>query len=194
MGATAWRKWGYVCDVLPAHVSVILIGLRGSGKSTVARLLAARMGRAAVDLDERVDAALRVATAGDAIRAFGEPAFRRAELQALQEVLRTHGQVVALGGGTPTAPGVAEMLESEKKRGRAVVVYLRASAGVLRSRVERDKVNARNRPSLTGAGALDEIEVLLNLRDTLYTSLASAVIDVDRGSSEDAVEAVVSRL
>src|SRR5271154_5223091 len=78
---------------------IFLCGPMGCGKSTVARLLAQRLGRAFVDTDELV-----VARAGmsisDIFARFGEPAFRAKETAALREVAARTDVVVALGGGT----------------------------------------------------------------------------------------------
>ncbi len=171
---------------------IVLIGLRGSGKSSVAKLLAGRMGRAWVDLDDRVAAALREKHAGDAIRKYGEPAFRRAELGALEVAIKEEGIVLALGGGTPTAPGVEEMLNGVRRQGAVRVVYLRATEGTLRARLSGE-ANV-HRPSLTGKGVLEEIGVLLNLRDTLYKTLADVVVQVDGMSLERVVDEVMARV
>ena len=177
--------------VLEARTIIVLIGLRGSGKSSVARVVAARLGRAVVDLDDRSAAMLREATAGDAIRKHGEGAFRRAELGAMMVALHEEGTVLALGGGTPTAPGVEEMVMGARKQGTVRVVYLRANERTLRARLGAD---GGNRPSLTGAGMVEEIGVLLNLRDTLYKTLADVMVEVDGKSVEGVVDEVMGRV
>ncbi|QKK09395.1 MAG: hypothetical protein HND58_15335 [Planctomycetota bacterium] len=100
---------------------LLLIGLRGSGKSTLGRLVAERLvadGLVAAfsDLDDAVLARLGHATVAEAWNTLGEPAFRTAETACLRERVPaalddgTPQVVVALGGGTPTAPGAAELL------------------------------------------------------------------------------------
>ncbi len=186
------RKSRYAAIVLEPHTILILIGLRGSGKSSMARLLAQRLHRTSADLDDRVAAMLKVQHAGDAIRTFGEPAFRRTELAALEVALKEHGIVLALGGGTPTAPGVEEMLNGARRQGAVKVVYLRATEATLRTRLAGE-TNA-HRPSLTGKGVLDEIGVLLNLRDTLYKTLADVVVQVDGMTIERAADELMGRM
>lgn len=156
-------------------MNLILIGLRGSGKTTVGGLLAARLGRPFVDLDDVVAKALGAATPGEAWRARGEAAFRAAELAALRDVLHTPGRVLSLGGGTPTAPGAADLLRAERATGRARIVYLAAAPEILRRRLSGTDLAAR--PSLTGKGVLDEIDTVHAARDGLYRTLADAVID-----------------
>jgi shikimate kinase len=177
-----------------APANLVLMGLRGSGKSTVGRLLGERLGRPFVDLDDVTAAELGAPTAGIAFASRGEAAFRAAEFAALDKTLRTRGRVIALGGGTPTAPGAEALLRAERDAGRAVIVYLRASAAELRARLERTDHAAR--PSLTGKGLLDEIGDVLARRDPLYRSLASGVVEVgtmDASGAVDAVAAVVER-
>ena len=160
-----------------AAVDVALIGLRASGKSTVGRMVARTLGRGFVDLDDVTPQLLGCADVREAWSRHGVDAFRAAEARALAQVLTGAGRVLALGGGTPEAPGASDALRAARGAGRAVVVYLRAPAETLRDRLRGDD-NA-NRPSLTGKGLLDEIEEVLARRDGLYTSLADLVVEHD---------------
>lgn len=155
---------------------VLLIGLRCSGKTTVGPLLAQRLGCLFVDLDDRTALAAGCATAGEALRSLGEPGFRAAEVGALRVVLEAPvPAVVALGGGTPAAPGAAAAIMDAQARRAAVVVYLRASPEVLMERMRAG--GHASRPSLTGAGAVEEVPELFQKRDPLYTRLADRVVD-----------------
>lgn len=156
---------------------ILLIGLRGSGKSSLGRDLASRTRRRFVDLDEVVPGALGRASVSEVFERDGEEAFRLAETRALQEALAGPASVVALGGGTPTAPGAADRIRAASRDGRAVAVYLRADASTLRARLEASD-NA-HRPSLTGVGVLDEVDALLERRDPLYRDLADAIVSTD---------------
>lgn len=170
--------------------NLLLIGLRASGKSTLGRLVAARLSRPFIDLDDRTAARLGEPSPAAALGRYGEPAFRAAESAALRETLLGSGRVVALGGGTPTAPGAAEMLERERAAGRAVIVYLHAAPDVLRARLAATDVASR--PSLTGRGTLEEIEALYAGRDGLYRRLADAVIEVEFAPSDAIAERMSS--
>jgi shikimate kinase len=163
--------------------TIVLIGLRGSGKTTVARHAAARAGRVFIDLDVVTARVLGASSVRDAWARHGEAAFRRAETRALADSLRNQGAVVALGGGTPTAPGAAELLRLERDAGRCRVVYLSATAAALRERLR--SADNSDRPSLTGADPLDEIEVVLGQRDRLYRELASTTVETDGRTPED---------
>lgn len=167
---------------------VVLMGLRGSGKSTVGALLAGRLGVPFVDLDDRTLEALRRAhpdqrfgAVADAWRALGEPAFRAAERDALRAALGEGRVVLALGGGTPTAPGAPALLESAKRTG-ATIFYLRAEPALLRERLAASGEGAK-RPSLTGRGTLEEIEAVFAARDPLYRSLRT--LEIDAGAAPE---------
>lgn len=173
---------------------LLLIGLRGSGKSTLGRLVAERVGAAFSDLDDAVLARLGCATVAEVWETLGEPAFRAGETACLRERVpeavddRTPPAVVALGGGTPTAPGAAELLGEARERGLVTIVYLRAQPETLRARLGAADAN---RPSLTGAGTLGEIDAVFAARDGLYRELATEIIEIDRGTT---IDALVERL
>ncbi len=173
-------------------MKLLLMGLRGAGKSTAGMLLARRVDCGLVDLDEQVRERLGVGTVTEAWERFGEEAFRAAETLTLADVLRINGDaVIALGGGTPTAPGAEKLMRDAQEQGAAVIVYLRAIASELRDRLECAGGAGEDRPSLTGADALEEMESVLAARDGLYSELADAVVDASRGAAEVVEELVV---
>jgi shikimate kinase len=172
-------------------VNIVLMGLRGSGKSTLGRLLAERLKLPLCDLDELTARAMGAASVGEAWMRHGEAAFRKAEVRALSEALeRADASVVALGGGTPTAPGAADLIAAQQKQGRVLLVYLSAEPENLRARLASD--DNTNRPSLTGADPLLEMEAVHAKRDPLYRRMADEVIDTDELSIEETVEALAA--
>ncbi len=148
---------------------LVLLGLRASGKSTIGAQVAARLGVPFVDLDVRTAARLHGATVKEAFVSAGEPAFRAAEAAELLRALDEPPQVIALGGGTPTAPGAAASLRQAQSDGRAFLVFLDPPLSVLADRLGLD---AGDRPSLTGAGVVAEIEEVARTRRPLYAALA----------------------
>lgn len=166
--------------------ALVLMGLRGSGKSTIGRLVAQRTGAEFIDLDHVTTGLLGGGSLPELWARFGEARFREAEVEALRGLrLDQHParRVVALGGGTPTAPGASEILESASRAGRIALVYLRAQPQTLRARL--DATDIASRPSLTGAGTLEEIESVFGARDPLYRGLAALVVQTDGRSVED---------
>lgn len=162
--------------------NIVLMGLRGSGKSTLGQSLAVRLGCAFVDLDELTAARLGCVDVPEAWSRCGPEAFRKAETEALQEVIRHAHQVIALGGGTPTAPGAEGVLLTAMKTGTTRLVYLRATPATLRTRLSLTDTSSR--PSLTGGGVIDEVQRVFDVRDPRYLELASDVLEVD-GLRED---------
>ncbi|MBL0927858.1 MAG: shikimate kinase [Phycisphaerales bacterium] len=176
----------------PAARSLVLMGLRGSGKSTLGRALARSESVPFVDLDERTLARLGCAHASEAFARLGEPAFRAAEAEALREVLEGPGPVIlALGGGTPTAPGAAGQLAEASRRGW-VIVYLRLSPVELRARLSQGRSGpGLNRPSLTGGDPLAEIDRVFAARDGVYARLATRTLE-GLSSVEDGLRALTA--
>ncbi|MEL6328919.1 MAG: shikimate kinase [Planctomycetota bacterium] len=172
----------------PTGPAVVLMGLRGSGKTTIGRLLAADLGVPFVDLDDVTPSILGETTAADAINNRGLEAFRNAETEALRRELSTTAGVLALGGGTPTAPGARELLESCG----VPCLYLHAGTDVLRARLSATDLGER--PSLTGGAVLDEIGEIYLQRDTLYRELASHLVEVEDQEPEAVADAIAALL
>lgn len=166
--------------------NLILIGLRASGKSTLGRLLAQQLGRDFVDLDAVVARRMNASGPGEAIGRDGIDAFREAETEALRSVLGAEHQIIALGGGTPTAPGAAELLRNAGAR----MIYLRALPATLRERM--GAAENTDRPALVGDDALGEIETLFEQRDELYRGLAESVVHMDGVREPSALRALIA--
>lgn len=170
------------------HPTIVLIGLRGSGKTTLGARLAEALDRPFVDLDDRTAAALGHDTPGEALRTVGIEAFRTAEAAELTSALSEAGTVLALGGGTPTAPGAADTIRAHRTRGDAVVMYLRAEPHELSGRLTAP--GAPDRPALLGNDAIAEIQELFEQRDPLYRDLADGVLHAG-SCDEDSVFALL---
>ena len=120
------------------HTHLSLIGFMGSGKSTVGKKLAERLGRPFVDTDEEVEKMLGMPVR-EVFDKLGEAAFREAEQDALSDTLRPNDPIVlATGGGTPCAEGAMEWM-----RRRSLVVALQPPLDVL---LERLKQGQEHRP------------------------------------------------
>ncbi len=167
--------------------NILLMGLRGSGKTTIGRLLAESMRRVFVDLDERVLATFAETSVHAVWHIHGENAWREAERRTLEAVLDDVDQVVALGGGTPMIDTLRQRLEQERQTDRVRLVYLRCATDELTLRLAG---KAGDRPSLTGADVVEEIPVVLAAREPTYRRLADLEIDVTITTPSTAVEAI----
>jgi shikimate kinase len=171
---------------MPMHL--LLIGPRAAGKTTIGRLLAQRIGRPFIDLDEPVLAWLGESSITAAWQRHGEAAWRAAEARTLAQLLREDGRtpppwrIIALGGGAPEIADVETLIEREKSAGRAKVVYLRCEVGELQRRLS---ASPGDRPGLTPAGVVDEVPAVLVRRDPIYRRLADHVLDTTAGRADD---------
>lgn len=168
-------------------MSISLIGYRGSGKTSVARPLAARLGWNWADADEVLERQAGM-TIREIFAAEGEPGFRRREREIIEELLARPDLVLAAGGGA--------ILNADTRRDlRAAgpVVWLRAPAKTLEGRIAGDATTAARRPNLAGGG-LSEIEELLSRRAPLYQECASLTIDTDGLTVDQIVDQILTFL
>ncbi|GAB4132213.1 MAG: shikimate kinase [Thermogutta sp.] len=169
-------------------MNLILIGYRATGKTTLARLLAAKLGWSWVDLDEEIER-----EAGKPIaRIFaedGEPAFRDLESKTVREWCGRDFVVIATGGGAP-------LREDNRRAMKAsgVVIWLTANPQTIHARMQGDATTAARRPALTAAGGLDEIIRLLAQREPIYRQTADLIIDTENRSPESLAEEILSRI
>lgn len=167
----------------------ILIGLRASGKTSVGKCLARLSHGRFVDLDDCVAAAAGACSAGDAFNALGERGFRALEEAALRATLAQDGlHVLALGGGTPIAPGAHELIAAARRDGWTVVL-LDAPDAVLGERI---RAAGTCRPSLTGAAPDAEVAAVRLARWSAFTPLADLAVDTSSASPEQLAHSIVS--
>ncbi len=157
----------------------------GSGKSTVGKLLARRLGLPFVDADQVLEQRI-----GCPIRTYfeqqGEAAFRDLEAQVIAELLQTGaGTVLATGGGA-----VLREANRHQLRDRAFVVYLRSSPEQVFQRVRHD----RKRPLLQVEDPLARLKALYAERDPLYREVAHMTADTGRPSLQGVVNTIVMQL
>lgn len=159
---------------------VYLVGMPGSGKSTVGRELAARFGVPFVDLDAEIERA-----AGASVPAIfaerGEAAFRGLEVQELVKASIQDPSVVACGGGVVLEPANRIAL-----RNTGICVYLDVPLDQLEARVRP----AADRPLIREAGDLAR---LLHAREPLYREFAAHVVD-GSGTPAEVADAIVEEL
>ncbi len=158
---------------------VILVGLPGSGKTTVGALVAARLGAAFHDVDRAVEAR----TGRTVSRIFaddGESAFRALEREAARELLAGVPAVLAPGGGWFADPG-----ERRTALAAGYVVYLETSPGAAARRLG----GAAGRPLLAGFDPVLRLRGLLEQREAAYLE-APGRVATDALSADEVAEAV----
>ena len=163
-----------------------LIGYRGTGKSTVGRILANRLNRTFRDCDPEIEA-----RAGRPIRAIfaesGELAFRDWEERTLAELTSGNPAIVlATGGGA-----VLREINRHRLRAFGFVVWLTAQPSELARRLRADPRGLAERPALTPVGTLEEIVQVLEARAPLYLELADAVVETGEKSPDEVADAIL---
>jgi shikimate kinase len=162
---------------------VVLVGLMGTGKTTTGTLLAHRLGRPFIDSDAEVEARTG-RTVREIFEADGEAAYRPLETDALLDALGSpEPAVIAAAGGVVLSPVNRQALRDHA----GLVVWLRADPSVLAGRVGRDD----HRPLLDGDPAATLARLAAD-RAGLYAEVADVVIDVDKKTPEEVVEAILS--
>lgn len=166
--------------------NVFLIGFRATGKTTVAKILAGRLGLTPVDMDEvlrRRFGPIDVIVAGH-----GWEWFRAREKELLAELAAKSGQVVATGGGAILHQDLWPQVMAA-----GLVVWLTAEPEVIRKRLQTDQATAAQRPSLTGRAAADEIEEVLASRAPLYRAGSHLFLPTDNTPPAELAERIYSR-
>lgn len=164
-------------------MNIVLIGYRGTGKSTVGRQLAARLGRVLVSTDaEIVKRAKR--TIPEIVAREGWEYFRDLESSICRELSSRDQLVVDTGGGTILR---TENIEALKNNG--AVFWLMASVETIAKRIGGDN----QRPSLTGSQSfVDEIQSVLRERTPKYQAAADHMITTDDRSIDQLVETLLT--
>lgn len=150
-------------------MNIVLIGYRGSGKTTVGKLLAEEEDAGYIDTDELI-----VHMAGRSIAeifaAEGEAGFRTREAAALKLAMAKPNRVISVGGGA-----IESKDNRNRMRGYGTVVWLEAPPEVLWERIQADPASAGQRPNLT-SGGLEEVREVLARRAPLYAEAAHIVV------------------
>lgn len=173
-------------------MNIVLLGYRGSGKTSIGQKLAVELWKDFVDLDDATRARFNNLTIADIWEQYGEDAFRQAEADAAAELLAKDNQVIALGGGTLTTDAGKAAVQSADNATR---IYLSCATDVLAQRIAGDATTAAERPSLTGdADPAAEVEQVLAQRDPVYREVADLVFDVTYCSIEEAARHLIAKL
>ena len=172
-------------------MKIFLCGYMGSGKSLVARHLAAKLNFCAIDLDDQI-ALMEQKSIHDIFHQKGELYFRKLESQVLQDTLEDPSSfIVALGGGTPS---YGDNIELIKNTPNAHLVYLKASVEFLTERLFNEK---DHRPVISHLNRKDDLEDFIRkhlFERSFYYLQANTIINVEGKSPDIIVENILAKL
>lgn len=164
--------------------NIFLVGLMGSGKTTIGRALAKRLNLRFVDTDHEIESR----TGASITLIFeieGEASFRQREADVIRDLTGQQGIVLATGGGA-----ILNEQSRRSLRERGTVVYLRASVNSLVQRTSHD----RQRPLLQTADPRARIEELMRQRAPLYEEVAHITVETGRPNVQTVVQNILAQL
>jgi len=165
-------------------MNIVLIGMRGSGKSTVGRLLATELNMDFVDLDAEITQRAGQ-TITEIVAAAGWDGFRELESEVTYQVTERGNQVLATGGGI-----VGRQENVQVLRASGIVVWLHADADTLYARIAGET----GRPPLTDSDPETEMRRVLADREPLYAAAADLRIETGAGSAPQIVKEIIDSL
>lgn len=164
--------------------NIFLVGLMGSGKTTVGKALAKHLNKRFVDSDHEIEARTG-AVIPLIFEIEGEASFRRREAEIIRDLTSKDDIVLSTGGGAVLNPYSRALLKE-----RGTVIYLRASVSNLLRRTSHD----RNRPLLQKGDPRKTLEELTRARDPLYNEVADFIVDTGRPNVQFLIQSILSQL
>jgi shikimate kinase len=166
-------------------MKIILVGMMGSGKTTIGRALSKFLDLEFIDLDHAIEShtGVKVSTI---FEIEGEAGFRDRESMALSEILQNDNFVLATGGGAILSDDNRNLiLKSE-----AHVVYLKADTETILHRLKNDQ----SRPLLNNPNKKEALEKLMKSREELYESVSNISIDTRNAKSNIIVKKIIEMI
>lgn len=170
--------------MLNPNTNIFLVGLMGSGKTTIGRALAKKLGKRFIDADHEIEARTG-ASIPLIFEIEGEASFRQREADVIRDLTAQEGIVLATGGGAVLDAQSRSLLKS-----RGIVIYLNASINHILQRTSHDK----NRPLLQTADPKARIEELARQRGPLYQEVAHITLETGRPNVQSVVQTILAKL
>lgn len=158
--------------------TICLTGMMGSGKTTVATMLAADKHIEVIDIDSIIEQKEN-AKISEIFATKGEDYFRKIEQQTIMSCFKPENIVISLGGGAFENENIREFLLKN-----SIVIYLKASPTVILERIKNDT----SRPLLHGKMNTETITELLNKREKNYLSAHKTIITDDKTPQQIVLE------
>jgi len=166
-------------------MNIVLIGMRGSGKTTVGKILAQKMGREFIEMDELITRKMGL-TIPEIVEKHGWEKFRDIEEEITGEISGRDNIINASGGGVVT--GEKNIIKLKKS---GVLVWLQAGVNTLVSRTGEDT----DRPLLVeGRTRWEDMEIIFKERKPLYQQAADLTVNTENKTPEEVADLVINLL
>ena len=170
-------------------MNVVLIGFRGSGKSTVGKALSERLHREFIDCDEWIEKHTGL-TIKEIFEKHGESHFRTRESQAIGELSAMDGKVIATGGGAALKYQNMQVF----KRNGGKIFFLEVNAETAFARIQGDESTRSRRPALTDKDPFTEVKEQIELRRPYYLKGADVTVTTDGRSIDEVVREILQHV
>ncbi|MGD9947930.1 MAG: shikimate kinase [Desulfobulbus sp.] len=166
--------------------NIVLTGFRATGKSTVGKILAQRLGYTYLDIDIEICRQFG-STVAEIVARYGWAHFRQAEAKLLGELRSQSNMVIATGGGA-----IEHYVQWQSMRQVSFVVWLDADVDTLKKRISSDPASAHQRPNLSlgNSSAEDETDKILQRRTPLYFAGSDLRLDTVMHTPEELAAAL----
>ncbi len=165
-------------------MNIVLIGMRGSGKTTVGKMLSQHLKKEFIAMDKLVaeKAGMEITLI---VKKHGWEYFRDLEAKVTKEVSQKENIIIATGGGVVVRP---ENVQALKKHGK--IFWLTVGVDTLLKRIGNDA----NRPSLTGKSPKEDMEETQKQRQKLYEQAADVIVDTENVAPKEVMEEIITNL
>ena len=163
-------------------MNIILIGMRGSGKTTVGKLLSQKIGYMFAESDGLIEASVRE-NIQKYVEKHGWPEFRELESKIISKIVKSDKTVISTGGGV-----VKRQKNIDNLKRNGILILLSAKVKTLYSRIGA----TRSRPLLTNAKSIkDDLNEVFKKRKSLYEKVADYIIDVNNKNIQQVVDEII---
>ncbi|MGD9157521.1 MAG: shikimate kinase [Desulfobacteraceae bacterium] len=166
-------------------MNIVLIGYRCCGKTSVGKLLSAKLDREFIDTDDLI-IEKEGCSIDEIVSIQGWDYFRETEKDVIKEVSTMENIVIATGGGVVTNEENVEKLQNN-----GFIVWLYADIDTIKKRLNEDKTSPDNRPSLTGDEPSDEIKKVLEQRKPLYLKASDMAVDTSQLNINEVADMII---
>lgn len=165
-------------------MNLLLTGLRGTGKTTIGKLLAEKLNRPFLDLDSEIEK-INSQPISAIVEKNGWDFFRDLEHEVCKKIAKLDNYIISTGGGTLVFDRNSKLFKKN-----SFIILLTADPKALAKRIQ----NNTNRPSLTGKNFLEELNEVWAKRKKKYKKIADKIIDTERKTPEEITDEIIKAL